>query len=74
MSGHGHVTPNANGTMARCGGPAICSVCAREMAVQEIRDAGEPDPEPGVALEPDTLPDPPLRASDVPALLWKEIA
>ena len=34
----------------------------------------DPGPEPGVALEPDTLPDPPLRASDVPALLWKEIA
>ncbi len=32
MSGHGHVTPNANGFKARCGGPAICEECARELA------------------------------------------
>lgn len=31
MSGHGHVVPNANGLKARCGGPAICSVCALEL-------------------------------------------
>lgn len=30
MSGHGHVTPNADGSLARCGGPAICKVCALE--------------------------------------------
>lgn len=29
---HGHVTPRADGTKARCGGPAICSVCAAELA------------------------------------------
>lgn len=34
----------------------------------------DPDGElPPVALEPDTLPDPPLRASDCPALVAKEI-
>ena len=27
---HGHVTPNPDGSVARCGGPAICSVCALE--------------------------------------------
>jgi len=32
MSGHGHVTPNADGSKARCGGPAICAVCALEYA------------------------------------------
>lgn len=32
MSGHGHVTPNPDGTKARCGGPAICSKCALEAA------------------------------------------
>lgn len=32
MSRHGHVTPNANGLRARCGGPAICGVCQREQA------------------------------------------
>lgn len=30
--GHGHVTPNADGSLVRCGGPAICSVCALEQA------------------------------------------
>jgi hypothetical protein len=29
--GHGHVIPNADGSKARCGGPAICSVCAAEL-------------------------------------------
>lgn len=28
--GHGHVVPNADGSVARCGGPAICPTCARE--------------------------------------------
>lgn len=32
MSGHGHVTPNADGTRARCGGPSICAQCALEFA------------------------------------------
>lgn len=31
MSGHGHVVPNVDGLKARCGGPAICSVCAKEL-------------------------------------------
>lgn len=30
--GHGHVTPNPDGTKARCGGPAICAECSREAA------------------------------------------
>lgn len=29
---HGHVTPNENGVKAKCGGPALCSVCAMEKA------------------------------------------
>ena len=39
MSGHGWVTPNANGMKARCGGPGMCSVC---MAEQAEVDAGKP--------------------------------
>lgn len=31
MSGHGWVIRNANGTVARCGGPAICRQCAQEL-------------------------------------------
>ena len=30
MSGHGHVIKNPNGILARCGGPALCSVCREE--------------------------------------------
>jgi hypothetical protein len=35
---HGHVTPNADGSKARCGGPGICPVCSQEAALQQ----GEP--------------------------------
>jgi hypothetical protein len=31
--GHGHVVPRADGAKARCGGPAICGECARELAL-----------------------------------------
>lgn len=30
MGGHGHVTPNPDGVVARCGGPSMCGDCARE--------------------------------------------
>jgi hypothetical protein len=30
--GHGHVTPRPDGAKARCGGPALCHECARELA------------------------------------------
>lgn len=30
--GHGHVIPRPDGVKARCGGPALCSVCAKELA------------------------------------------
>lgn len=32
VSGHGHVVKNARGLKARCGGPALCRKCARELA------------------------------------------
>ena len=38
MTGHGHVTPNPDGLKARCGGPAICSVCAKELAAKMAID------------------------------------
>jgi hypothetical protein len=37
MSGHGWVTPNPDGTRARCGGPAICAECAREQGTGPAR-------------------------------------
>lgn len=39
MSSHGWVTPNPDGSRARCGGPAICSACAREKAAAEAATA-----------------------------------
>lgn len=40
---HGHVTPNADGYLARCGGPNICKVCMQELAAlkQSISDERE---------------------------------
>lgn len=31
-TGHGHVFPRPDGVKARCGGPGICSECARDLA------------------------------------------
>lgn len=36
---HGHVTPNANGLVARCGGPAICAHCQFELAQLRAKSA-----------------------------------
>jgi hypothetical protein len=45
--GHGWVTPNPDGTKARCGGPAICPACALEagqqLAAQGTAPASRPD-------------------------------
>lgn len=40
MVRHGHVIPNADGSKARCGGPSICSQCAREFAAHGGGGAG----------------------------------
>ena len=34
---HGHVTPNENGSRARCGGPKVCKECALELAEYEAK-------------------------------------
>lgn len=34
--GHGHVFPRPDGVRARCGGPAICHVCAVDLARKNI--------------------------------------
>ncbi|TFV91398.1 hypothetical protein [Blastococcus sp. CT_GayMR16] len=43
MSGHGHVIPNPDGSKARCGGPALCSVCQREALGREDIWTSTPD-------------------------------
>lgn len=30
--GHGHVFPRPDGILARCGGPSLCSICAKDLA------------------------------------------
>ena len=35
MTGHGWVTPNPDGTKARCGGPGLCGQCAQEKAQKD---------------------------------------
>jgi hypothetical protein len=31
-TGHGHVWPRPDGSIARCGGPKLCKKCARDLA------------------------------------------
>lgn len=55
MTNHGHVTPNPDGSKARCGGPSICTQCATELAA-----TGQPLP-PGTGTGtgwPDETPAP----------------
>jgi hypothetical protein len=33
--GHGHVFPRPDGMKSRCGGPAMCSGCAQDLALKE---------------------------------------
>ena len=40
MIGHGHVTPNQSGAVARCGGPAICEDCWAELMALPPHDRG----------------------------------
>lgn len=42
MSGHGHVTPNPDGSRARCGGPGLCNVCSRELAQKNRMEMPDP--------------------------------
>jgi hypothetical protein len=45
VSGHGHVTPNADGSKARCGGPAICPTCAIEAGTQKVKESKSKPPD-----------------------------
>lgn len=55
MSGHGWVTPNENGSRARCGGPGFCKECAVEyVRYHQKMQAEHPD---GTAASGDALVD-----------------
>jgi len=49
-TGHGHVRPRPDNVKARCGGPAVCSVCQREQAELtgslKLREGDQPLPTP----------------------------
>lgn len=38
---HGHVTPNPDGSRARCGGPGGCSKCSDELVRQRLSELSE---------------------------------
>lgn len=39
---HGHVTPNPDGSKARCGGPGMCAECSIEKSAQaQLSDASD---------------------------------
>lgn len=44
--GHGHVFPRPDGHRARCGGPPLCSECARDLARKQ---AADPSPQQSTA-------------------------
>lgn len=44
--GHGHVFPRPDGVKARCGGPALCHVCAADLARKNIAAEVKADPVP----------------------------
>ena len=53
---HGHVTPNADGSKARCGGPIICATCQFELAQKYARYTPAPaKPSQEAKAEPTTL-------------------
>lgn len=41
-TGHGHVLERPDGVKARCGGPGLCGVCARERAAIDGLKTGIP--------------------------------
>lgn len=48
--GHGHVTPNPDGSVARCGGPKFCRTCQFELGILRATEAQKA----AIMLEHDT--------------------
>lgn len=38
MKSHGHVTPNPDGSFARCGGPGLCQTCKDELVLKHAKE------------------------------------
>ena len=51
MSGHGHVYPNEDGSVARCGGPGICMECSLEANQKKLEDLGAVPAPPSPPIE-----------------------
>lgn len=49
-SGHGHVWARPDGVRARCGGPAMCSKCAKDAAMMEAKKQQQQQAPDGAAI------------------------
>lgn len=54
-TGHGHVYPRPDGVRARCGGPALCSICGAEYRRKLREDGYSIPPESVVLLTPEQI-------------------
>jgi hypothetical protein len=43
--GHGHVTPNPDGSKTPCGGPGLCGTCNQEAATAGFYSGSTPEPQ-----------------------------
>lgn len=75
IKGHGHVTPNADGSRTRCGGPTICKVCKAELDALKAQPSGVVLSDASLTLAVDAAMlemqniSPPLRRSDCERLI-----
>ena len=68
---HGHVAPLLSRPKARCGGPAMCQICLREMAHDQGRALAERTAkEMGVAVENEQFLDA-LTQMFMEGFVWK---
>lgn len=75
IKSHGHVTPNADGSRTRCGGPTICKVCKAELDALKAQPSGVVLSDASLTLAVDAAMlemqniSPPLRRSDCERLI-----
>lgn len=65
-TGHGHVWERPDGMKARCGGPAMCSECAKDQANWQ----GNSTPSPTAALTPEQLKPCPFCGGHANGVYW----